>query len=699
MKLELSINENEINSVKCALEWMNNRLLFIEKVRKFDINALRAHICLLIAYGNERKIGENVTILNCDDLLRSIKFIENSVIPSSTIIYIIDILHIYAHYGLWTENNWQTLEAITITALNEQKELSIELLLRLHSRLNGIEKISPICLNALINYVHNIDVNNKLSIEILILLEQITKINQEKSVEIVSIIHDQITKCLKSKQLCDNCLTMLSYFIEHFLQNSVIIFLNELLQEGTTSAIIAHRKQSNYILKKLLKTAIEKNDLKSFINPVINQQNEIDEIENVWETYFVVLESLIEIQSHLITSTLNQYIDKICKFIPLYWTKSIFILVLQQNSISAVKYGIKYLIDNNIKIIDELKLSNCFFNALNVTALYIDDDYGFYDKLGKFLCDNLRIKTNLISNIQWKKIPAYILLKSWQNALNANDMKPLDHDAVNFITNCTKILSINLNEIIDLDEMIANALSMIDVQQIDIVKLLEIYEILPTKKILKIIVKNLSFIELTTIILTTTITPSIKVNYLTETNPNYDDLLDKMDIIFDERNDLLAPYHFDYYYIIFDIMLRTQTLFEAVNLFKLRSYTILLEHQTLKSVFVNIFKMLYTITVNYMPIYRKQNDHELEITYKALHEMFEYLVKKIRGPNSVLRLDRINDAIVDDWITVLNGEFSSSIEFFFSQQDISENIIAAIEHDDFDLNLVDILHFFFSFLS
>lgn len=687
MKTELSISENELNSIKCVLDWINDRHLFIENVKKLEDDSLRALIGLLVAYGDVRKISADLLVFSCDQLLRIINCMDTAPKSSSQMVFIIDLLHVYAYYGLWKENNWQTLETITISALQEQKEFLIENLFRLYSRLYKTAKFSSKFLHVLVDFTHKIDTNSKMSIESLILLEKFTKINSGLNEEIIHIVHDTITKCSKSKTGCDNCLTIMSHFIEHFLNKSPPTFLKELVMEGATSNVISHRKQSNYILKKLVKSSIEQNNFASFINSEAKYDT-IAELESVWETYFMALESLLEVQSHLISSTLDQYIDKIVEFIPLCWVKSIFILVLNQNSISIVKYGLRYLIESKIIFDDEPKLSNYFFNALNVTGLYIEDEYGFIDKLSTFLCENLRAKTSFIADVQWKKVPAYILLNSWLRAMKVVSVKPLDQDAINFITSCTKVLASIADEIDNLDEMIANALSLVDIKQIDIVKLLEIYELLPSQKILKNIIKDLSFIEFSTIILTTAISAQVKADYLKITNANCENLLSKLDVVYEDRTDILAPYHFDYYYIVFDTMLREQTLLEAVNLFKIRSYSVLLDNQHSKTIYMDIFKMLYKIMVKYMPIYGKKNDHELADTYESLHEMFKYMMKKIEGESCVLRLDRVNDMLVSDWITVLRGIFSMSVTLVNNQQDVMGYISEAIEHEDFNFILV-----------
>lgn len=687
MKLELSVSESEIDSVKGVLEWINNRESFVSKVRKFESGAMRAHIGLLVAHGERGTLSDDLVVFNCEHLLRAIKYIEASPITeSSLVVFILDILHVYAHFGVWKENDWQALEAMSISALHEQKEVPIEICLRLYSKLCGIVKISERFLAALVDFAHKVDPNSKLSIESLIVLEKIVQDSPEKSAETATVIQNLIVKCSNSKTVCDNCLAISAHFIDHLLRNSATDFLTGFLQQGIISSVIGHRKKATYILKKFVKHSLEQNKVEGLVN-VGAKYDSVEEVESVWETFFMALESLIEIQAHLITSTLSQYLEQIVEFIPLCWVKSIFVLTLHQNSISVVKYVINFLFESKINFDGEPKLGNSFFSALNVTGLYVEDEYGFGEKLGAFLADNLRAKTSFIAAIQWKKVPGFVLLSAWLRAMKQSSSRPSEMDAVSFIASCTKVLASSSDEITDLAEIISEALRLADAKRIDIVKLLEVYELLPSQNILSAISKQLTPAEFATIILTATIPAHIKADYLRATYPDGEHVLGLLDYLFEEQGALFGPYHFDFNYVVFDTTLRDKSLFETVSLFKLRSYSILLEHQQSKQIFMSVFKMLYTITMKYLPDYRKRNRSEWGEAYTALYEMLEYLAA-YGGDSEVLRLDRASESQLSDWITVLKGEFAASTNLFSSQEEILSNIVAAVSYEDFDLNLV-----------
>lgn len=689
MKLELSVSESEISSVKGVLEWIENRESFVSRVRKFESDAMRTHIGLLVAHGERDEINDDLVVFNCEHLLRAIKYIEASPITeSSLVVFILDILHVYAHFGVWKENDWQALEAMSISALHEQKEVPIEICLRLYSRLSGIVRISQQFLEALVEFTHKVDPNSKLSIESFIVLEKIVQESPEKGAETATVIQNMIAKCSKSKTVCDNCLAISAHFIDHLVRNSSTDFPSGFLQEGIISSVTGHRKKANYILKKFVKHSLEQKRVENLVD-VGAKYDSIEEVESVWETFFMALESLIEIQAHLITSTLSQYLEQIVEFIPLCWVKSIFVLTLHQNSISVVKYVINFLIENKVNFDGEPKLSNSFFSALNVTGLYVEDEYGFAEKLGTFLGDDLRAKTSFIAAIQWKKVPAFVLLSAWLRAMKQSSSRPSEVDAVSFIASCVKVLASSSDEITDLDEIITEALRLTDAKRVDVVKLLEIYELVPSQNILSAMAKQLTPAEFSTIILTATIPAHIKADYLRKAYPDAGHVLDQLDDLFEEQCALFGPYHFDFNYIVFDTTLREKPLFEAVSLFKLRSYGILLEHQQSKPIFMAVFKMLYTITMKYMPAYRERNHPEWAETYTALYEMFEYLLKKVYGGDSeVLRLDKASESQLSDWIAVLKGEFAASTNLFSSPEEILSNIVAAVCYEDFDLNLV-----------
>lgn len=243
---------------------------------------------------------------------------------------------------------------------------------------------------------------------------------------------------------CDTCYATMVHLLPHCLRHPAAT--DRLLGDQQFWAFIEHgllagkvqlSKQTVFMLKLIVN--VFQTDKSQMATTTGNVHHQI--AHSTWDMYFVAIESLQEVQGHLIISTMDNCLNDIVKAMPVFWTNILLSLLLRHCHMGVLRYAVQYVTSNGVDVHGCQHLCDAFYTAINQTHLYVDTNTAPKD-LVRFIAVDLNTALNAIANIPWKLVPAWYMLAAITSCLQqpaVADTVPLP-GLIQFITLALELL-------------------------------------------------------------------------------------------------------------------------------------------------------------------------------------------------------------------------------------------------------------------
>lgn len=678
-------------------DWFECRTKFIRNLKQLHEDTLRAYAILLGYLRSISKIGDDILVFTGNDLL---KIIESSIDvlaeqPSATA-YLIDIVEIQLLIGK-SDDFVEKCERHLVEAVHAHNENAVDVYFRVAARLNAIlpHGIPVGMQRAVIDSMHGKWSNEKLFAEALLLIDNVLK---KHDANCASLIWRQL--CVRRDHECDQCYAILAQFIEYFLQScrAKVEFAREFLSDklwavlrrGMMSSEILRRKQSNYVLRSVLQYVEGRNEyMDAFI---VSQREAIvsEHFVGVWETYFIVLDTLLDIQGHLIISSLERYLVDIVKSLPMSWCSVIFAMLFNHSVTAVVQHGIAFALDHKIYFDFDANVNEMLHLAMNNMALYAEESISFVERLAKYITsNNLNHELKMLSMISWKSVPGWIVLNSL--AISLKRTPPVHHIDMSALMSFVEsfVQTKKHKELPGINETIIDIVHAIGSNRFTLIQLLTLYEETKCAQILDQIAQPLTIdafeMEL---IPSTKISAATKVDYFNFALPNAKGQSDFLDRFYErKRGDSLSDYS-DCEYILFACMRNEDGLLHALQLFKSRLFDLIprKDHVTADALLFGVDLMCFIVTR-----YLNTTVDNIEV-YKCIHDTFNSFHEIIRNRMYDGR-NATNEAVLGQRVSVICAKLAMCTELHPKRMDVLAILTNAIVIEDYDLDLVRLVEF------
>ncbi|XP_031623463.1 uncharacterized protein LOC116340876 [Contarinia nasturtii] len=568
------------------------------ELEQFDKNALRAYIVLasyidqksplVAAFDNfsqlltvlvpDRffsKLNESKKLLDCDKNLST---------------YLIDAFEVMANATncVKTEQFYVNCHANLRIALKNEHPNVISIYLQILHRLDRVfETKTPIeILKTIIEAVHGPINDVKLLNEALLLIE--SNLQQRHNLADQSMANAQLLNFMwqnlcssrVAKHQCNICYTIISQLIKIYIKECQVneSFCNSFLSSeiwhfiraAIESKEMVRRKQAIYILQNILET----NQKEIMNTDDISDATDTD-LQNIWKNYFAILESLLEIQCHLIISCLEQYLDGIVKYLPQFWYSIIFALILKHHNNVVIHYGIEFILHRGILLQHDSHLLNGFYQALNNTYLHSEAKISEENLAKYFQNSDMNHTLDIMLLISWQPVPLWTVIKSIDIYVQLNKGVGFQVQILlDFLKRSVRVIK-NMPEV---DDMTVSILQNIGINKLTLEQVLGLYDIIPRTEILDgyrqpldLQKFELNFVQLNNISIET------KINYFRHAIPVIKDQSTLLDEFY-EKNRSMICYFPHYEFLLFNNMCTEKSLKDALFVLKPRIYNLMKPH-------------------------------------------------------------------------------------------------------------------------
>lgn len=686
----------EFGLVANIFNWFESRTTFIKNLKHLEEDTLRTYAILLGYFWSKKKISDDILVFTCNDL---VKIVDGSAdvlatMPNATS-YLMDIIDIQLQIGK-CDDFIEKCEKNLIEAVRTQNENAVEVYFRIAARLNAsLPNGMPIAMQkAAIKSMHGKWSNQKLFAEALLLIDGALKKQESATSDCAQFIWREL--CVRRDHQCDQCYAILAQFIDCFLSvcRTNAEFKNEflstelwtVLRRGLMSAEVLKRKQSNYVLRAVLQFVNGRNEFRGVFMVHQAEGNAEEHFNNVWETNFIVLETLLDIQGHLIVSVLERYLGDIVKWLPVHWYSIIFAMLFSHSVTSVKQFAISFAFEKQIYFEKESDVNETFHLALNDMALYAEESTAFVEKMSKYInSHNLNQELETFAKINWKSVPGWIMLNSLAVSLKRN---PPVHRinvlaVMAFIE--TFIQTKKNKELADVNERILDIVHAIGSNRFSLIQLLSLYEQTQCAQILKEIVQPLTIdaFELQ-LIPSTKISPSTKVEYFNFALSDAKGQSDFLDQFYEtKRDDNSVTGYSDCEFILFASMCNEEGLLNALQLFKCRLFDLIprKDNVTVDALLFGIDLMCFIVT-RYLPMANAN-----AAIYKCVHDTFNIYHEIIRNRMYSGRTAS-TEATLSERVDLICAKLAMCSELHPKRMDVLAILTNAIVIDDYDLDLV-----------
>lgn len=355
--------------------YQRNVDLFGEKVKAFDIGALRAYIALATYHQQQHQLQYDGTPTNLTKLLDPCTFFtqlndvhrKSSIAENRVCKYLVDAFEVMISLGRCLDDSnavtfYTDYHSFLEMALQmEQADIVSVYFQVLHRLDHAFDTQIPVAiLKTIIEAVHGpLSGNSKLLNEALLLIESnIQKRHKSAaalmgaSAEVLTFIWRNLCPRRSPIHQCNVCYTIIAQLIQvyvdecrlnakfsaDFLSNKLWHFVRDAIE----SKELLRRKQANYILQHVLESNQRavmmtastmangggSGSRSSSSNSSTDGGDSDVDLVQIWKNFFAILESLLEIQCQLVISCLDQYLDGIVKHLPPFWYSILLVLVL-----------------------------------------------------------------------------------------------------------------------------------------------------------------------------------------------------------------------------------------------------------------------------------------------------------------------------------------------------------------------------------
>lgn len=515
--------------------YQENLESFASKVKRFDIDALKAYYGLALYHkqhqqqtdapvGLKKVLEPRTFFVHLNDVQRMpvadnqlCKYLNDAFEVMVSITRCLDKndgVAFYAEYLSFLESALQT----------ERTDIISVYFQILHRLDHAFDTEIPVAiLKAIIEAVHGpFSGNAKLLNEALLLIESnIQKRHTTKSTaatgQILTFIWHNL--CLRQGpiQQCDVCYTIVAQLIKVFLDEchlnetfSMDFLSNKLwhfIRDAIESKELLRRKQANYILQHILdskQSAVmmkssggsgdglangnadgELNNNTQQLNTQQQHQQQQQEpstdLVQIWKNFFTVLDSLMEIQCHLVISCLEQYLDVIVKHLPTFWSSILFVLVLKHHNNIVIHYGITFVLRHQISLQHDDILMSSFYGALNNTYLHSEAKIDEQQLAEYFTRTDMNRTLNIMKFIDWHAVPLWTIFKSIDIYVQLNHGQGFQTALLLEFLKCSMPI---LKSLPQTQEMAVSILRNVGIGQLSLSQTLVLYHLIGRQEIL-----------------------------------------------------------------------------------------------------------------------------------------------------------------------------------------------------------------------
>lgn len=417
--------ERETKIVSLISEWHKNLAVFIERIKDLESDALKTYTYLL-AHKWETKSSQDydlsLNVFKFEDIFETI--IKNAaffIADVSLFEHIVDIFDLLVRFESWRDPSLkqkdamaQTCEKYFMEALeeNHDNEDVVELFLHLGYRISSVAPhiLSINVLKIVIDFLHSKSSTPKIFAKSLLLIEN--SCTTAKIKDLFEFIWPQIKRCMKSDKTCSTCYSTFAHLVYHLIKCEDIVekviseaVFWDFIENGLLSPTVLQTKQTVHILNIVIEL-IQQREVKLQTDHLNSKTP-----TSVWQNYFAVIESLQEIQSHLILSTMNAFLTEIMGSLSIYWQNILFTLVLRHENHFVAQYGVHYVMQHTVDVYRKESLATVFHSTLNNTYLYSNSRFNISD-LSEFLAKHLNKALALLMDIKWKSVPLWHILNA-----------------------------------------------------------------------------------------------------------------------------------------------------------------------------------------------------------------------------------------------------------------------------------------------
>lgn len=678
-------------------DWFESRTTFVSNLKHLHMDTLKAYAVLLRYFLSKNKADDNILVFTGNDLARIINGNADELAAEpDTLSYLVDIIEVHIRIGK-SDDFVEKCGRHLIEAVHSQNENAADVYFLVTARLNAsLPNGIPFSMQkAVIESLHGKWSNEKLFAEALILIDDVLRRCEEAGAanDCVKLIWSEL--CVRRGHQCDQCYTILARLIGYFVNccRSNAEFADEflsnqlwtILRRGMVSSKSAIRKRSNHVLRSVLDLA-DYSEYRKFF--VVNQSNDItsEPFMDVWEIFFNVLDTLLDIQGHLIVSTLEQYLGKIVKSLPARWYSIIFALLFNHTVTSVIQYGITFVFDHKVQFDIEDDVNESLNEALNNVTLYAEESTVFVEKISEYITNNNRNhELKLLAKINWKSVPGWVMLKSLAISFNRNP--PVDDVDVSALMSFleTLIQTKKHKEMAGINKMIVDIVRTVGSNRFPLVQMLTLYEHTQCVELLGSIAQPLAMDTFELVLIPSTkISPATKMDYFNFAQPDAREQSNFLDKFYESKQgDHSATGYSDCEYILFVCMCNEEGLSNALQVFKSRLFDLIprKDDVTVDALRFGI-ELLHFIVTRYLPI----ADDNAEI-YKCIHDTFNTFHEIVRNRMYSGRTASIED-MLSQRVDVICAKLAMCTELHPKRMDVLAILTNAIVIENYDLDLV-----------
>lgn len=681
--------------------YIQNKEAFGNEVEKFNLNALKAYIVLVTCFEQQQQEIP-------PDLLKLIvplQFFQhlneaNELLQAEPILskYLVDAFEVTAAATkcIDDEGFYEQCHSFLRTALHSEQVDVISVHLQIFHRLDRVFETSmPVgILKTIIEAVHTSINDAKLLNEALLLVEsniqKLHKLDADASAsqQMLNFMWHNLCTLGFAKHQCKVCYTILSQLIKIYLdecqrnESFRDEFLSDELWHFIRAAIeskeITRRKQAIYILQNVLELYPAK--VMGVEDSRTESDSDVDvDIDIIWKSYFTVLESLLEIQCHLIISCLDQYLSGIVKYLPPFWYSIVFALVLRHHNNIVIHYGIEFIIRHGISFQHDNNLMNGFYEAINNTYLHSEAKISEQHLAKYFQESDMNYTLKIIMWINWQPVPLWTMVKSLELYVQLN--KGMGFQAgllLNFLRHAARIVR-NMPEV---DDIIVNILENIGICSLELEQVLGLYDVIERKEIfdgykqpLDLQNFELNFIQVNQISIET------KVNYFQHAIPNIKDQSKFLDQFYEKNRTRFS--HFPHYeYLLANSLCIEKTLSAALPVIIPRIYNLMKPNNT-----ITLDSLGFAVTLLNFTVVNFIDDCNDDATFDAIHKIVVNFLEVLRKKLYVDNEHPVKIQQIKEHLTMINLKLSKSVKLYSSKLQVLGILADAmmLENETIDL--------------
>lgn len=428
-------HRHDLELIEAVYEYHKNPGNFARTVRAFDRNALRAYVILLTHFSEELLdlpadlcVFTGQSFFSC--LMDAKQALEADKVLST---YAVDILEILVQVRQMPDDaGFYGACSGYLDAAIESNDLHIvSILFQIFHRLDQATAVGlPIeLLMKVVEVAHSTQRSSERTeaffTEALLLLDGSLRKQHNQKVgktgRVLAHIWDDLCPSNIMKHQCDNCYSIISHLIDVYLaeckandQFGRAFLTHELwsfIRVAIESKTMKSRKQAIFMLQNVLQA----NSLAT-VRAVTRLPRYVDDAHSaevnyadIWSQYFVILETLLDVQFKLIVQCLDEYLESIVEHIPQFWSGILFTQILQHHNNFIIYQGVEFIVRHSISLQHDANLMMVFFNALNNTYLYTEVEFSTAGMVKYLTGMEINGVLDILAKINWTQVPVWMM--------------------------------------------------------------------------------------------------------------------------------------------------------------------------------------------------------------------------------------------------------------------------------------------------